>query len=102
MFCVVYEFKVKPGANAEFEIAWAAFTEAIHRVCGSLGSRLHTTGDSQTYVAYAQWPLREIFSRQVSEDAYRQDELNHRVAMSDSLWSSKKIYELEVLDDHLR
>ena len=41
MFCVVYEFKVRSGYNAEFESAWADFTEAIFRVCGSLGSKIY-------------------------------------------------------------
>ncbi len=102
MFCVVYEFQVKDGANAEFESAWADFTEAIYRVSGSLGSRLHTTDNPQIYVAYAQWPTREVFNRQVPKESYRPEEWSRREAISATIASSKKVYELELRDDHLR
>lgn len=103
MFCVVYEFKVKEGLNLQFESAWAGFTEAIYRVGGSLGSRLHKTDDPQTYIAYAQWPSREVFSREFSQESYTPEEWAHREAMRASLLGPlKKVYELDLFDDHLR
>ncbi|MCE3012597.1 MAG: antibiotic biosynthesis monooxygenase [Proteobacteria bacterium] len=102
MFCAVYEFKVKAGQTVEFERSWANFTEAIHRVCGSLGSRLHKTTDPLIYVAYAQWPSKEIFERKISKESYTVEEWAQREVMLDALENSKKVYELEVHDDHLR
>jgi quinol monooxygenase YgiN/catechol 2,3-dioxygenase-like lactoylglutathione lyase family enzyme len=54
MFCVVYQWKVKPGKEDEFRETWRTITEAIFRQHGSLGSRLHKEDDG-TWVAYAQW-----------------------------------------------
>ncbi len=103
MFCVVYEFKVKEGANLEFESAWADFTEAIFRVCGSLGSRLHKTDNPQIYIAYAQWPSREIFYRDLPQESYTPKEWSRREAMRASLIiPPNKVYELDLFDDHLR
>ena len=103
MFCVIYEFKVKDGSNLAFESAWADFTEAIYRVCGSLGSRLHKTDDSQTYIAYAQWPSREVFNRNASQESYTPQEWSRREAMRASLENPPKIvYELDLFDDRLR
>lgn len=102
MFCVVYEFKVKAGQAHEFERSWSDFTEAIYRVCGSLGSRLHKTTDPLIYVAYAQWPSKEIFERKIPQESYRPEEWSQREVMTKTLENSKKVYELEVHDDHLR
>lgn len=102
MFCVVYEFQIKKGLNEEFESAWADFTEAIHRVCGSLGSRLHKTDNSETYVAYAQWPSRELFNRDIPKESYLPEEWVRRKVMVNATTSIKKIYELKLCDDHLR
>ena len=102
MFCVVYEFKVKQGANEDFEKSWAEFTKAIYRVRGSLGSRLHKTKEPQTYIAYAQWPSREIFYQDVGKESYKPEEWQQREKMSAALESSKKVYELEVLNDLLQ
>lgn len=102
MFCVIYEFKIKPGHSEQFEQAWSDFTEAIHRVCGSLGSRLHKTSDPFTYVAYAQWPSKEVFERKIPQEAYSKAEWSRREAMTSALENSKKIYELEMSHDRLR
>jgi quinol monooxygenase YgiN len=102
MYCVVYEFKVKPGMNAAFEKSWGEFTEAIYRVCGSLGSRLHKTEDSLVYVAYAQWPSKAILEADVAVSAWAPNELEARTAMKDSLAEVKVVYRLEMADDHLR
>ncbi len=58
MFCVVYQWKVKPGHDEQFRGTWRTITEAIFQQHGSLGSRLHNSDDG-TFVAYAQWPDRE-------------------------------------------
>lgn len=102
MFCVVYEFEVKPGCNEEFEQSWAEYTEAIFRVRESLGSRLHKTDDHQTYVAYAQWPSRKLFEQEVSENLYQSKEKEALNRMKQSIVTSRKIYQLEMIDDHLR
>ena len=63
MFCVIYQWKVKPGKEELFRQTWRTITEAIYRQHGALGSRLHRADDgSGTWIAYAQWPDREHWS----------------------------------------
>jgi quinol monooxygenase YgiN len=62
VLAVIYRFKVKPGMEDAFVDAWHRLTVAIRRERGSLGSRLHRADDG-AFVAYAQWPDRELFQR---------------------------------------
>jgi len=59
-FCVIYQFKVRPGMEREFKEGWRKATEAIRDKRGGLGSRLHLTPDG-IWLAYAQWPDRETW-----------------------------------------
>lgn len=102
MFCVVYEFKVKTGMNAQFEKSWSDFTEAIFEVAGSLGSRLHKTADPQHYVAYAQWPSADFFDQARPENLYSTAQLEMRTSMRETIAEMKTVYRLEMIDDHLR
>ena len=49
-----------PGREEEFQKAWETVTRQIRDYEGGLGSRLHTASDG-TWVAYAQWPSREMW-----------------------------------------
>ena len=102
MYCVVYQFKVKPGMAAEFEQSWGEFTEAIYRVAGSLGSRLHKTEDASVYIAYAQWRSKESWQQKVPDSAYSKEELQARARMSASVEEIKVLHSLSVLDDKLK
>lgn len=53
--CVIYRFRIKPGAEDDFVRAWSAITRGLRDSRGGLGSRLHTGPDGLWY-AYAQWP----------------------------------------------
>ena len=59
MFCVIYQFTVKPGKEEQFTKAWSEVTKAFRETCDALGSRLHRS-DKDTYIAYAQWPSQAI------------------------------------------
>ena len=59
MFCVIYRFKVKAGETERFTEAWSTVTRTFKEHCGALGSRLHAS-DSGEFIAYAQWPSREV------------------------------------------
>ena len=116
MFIAIYELHPRPGHQEEFAAAWAAFTRAIYKFCGSRGSRLHTqvgapaggesSPDSQAdldaapapMIAYAQWPDRATWERAGSEDA---DFIAARNAMFELLTSSRTLYELETHTDLL-
>jgi heme-degrading monooxygenase HmoA len=102
MFCVVYEFKVKNGLNAQFEKSWAEFTEAIYRVRKTHGSRLHKTNDPSVYVAYAQWPSKESFDAIISGEVYTASEQKMRADLTESLESTKVVYKLDLLDDRFK
>jgi tRNA (Thr-GGU) A37 N-methylase/heme-degrading monooxygenase HmoA len=57
MFAVFYRWRVLAGREPSFREGWRSVTEAIRRTHGSLGSRLHRTGDGG-WAAYAEWPSR--------------------------------------------
>jgi hypothetical protein len=59
-FCVLYRWRVKPGRDQEFRKAWETVTREIRDHGGGLGSRLHKASDG-TWLAYAQWPSREMW-----------------------------------------
>ncbi len=61
-FCVIYRFRVRPGAEDTFRHGWAQLTKAIRDRRGGLGSRLHRT-DEGLWLAYAQWPNRDAWER---------------------------------------
>ena len=102
MYTIIYQFKIKPGQTKQFELAWSEFTEAIFRVRGSLGSRLHKTDDEHLYIAYAQWPSKELFDEVVPLERYTQVELAARKSMVDSVVETVTLHKMTMLDDHLR
>jgi heme-degrading monooxygenase HmoA len=55
MFVAVYWWRVHPGKEEQFREAWRRGTEAITRIYGSYGSRLHQNSDGR-FVGYAEWP----------------------------------------------
>lgn len=61
-FAVVYQWRVKPGMEAQFREAWEALTATLLSQRGARGSRLHRT-DNGNLVAYAQWPDRQTWER---------------------------------------
>lgn len=54
MYCVIYEFKVKPGKEEVFRAAWKEGTRDLTKELHSLGARLHRSEEG-TLIAYAQW-----------------------------------------------
>jgi heme-degrading monooxygenase HmoA len=98
MFCVIYQWKVKPGKEEEFRESWRAVTDAIYHQHGSLGSRLHKNDDG-TWVAYAQWPTRELWE----SGAELLDVAVARAKWHDAIESeSQVVFKLMVTDDMLR
>jgi|SRR6185312_1337414 len=102
MFVALYEMVAKKGYESEFEKSWAEVTEAIHRVKESLGSRLHTTEIAGTYIAYAQWPSKELFDGGIGADLFTEDESNSLKKMRVSAEQIKLLHSLTVLDDRLK
>jgi quinol monooxygenase YgiN/catechol 2,3-dioxygenase-like lactoylglutathione lyase family enzyme len=60
MFCVIYQWQVKPEREQDFRDTWRKLTEAIFAQHGALGSRLHKSDDG-SWIAYAQWPNRDCW-----------------------------------------
>jgi len=98
MFCVVYQWTVKPGKEDEFRSTWRGITEAIFRQHGSLGSRLHRSLEGD-WLAYAQWPDRAHWENQaetIGVDLLRSQQ-------SDCLSEEMKIlFKLDMTDDLLQ
>ncbi|MBB4640212.1 antibiotic biosynthesis monooxygenase family protein [Rhizorhapis suberifaciens] len=60
MFVAVYWWRVHPGKEDQFRAAWRRGTEAITRIYGSYGSRLHQDTDGR-FIGYAEWPDEETW-----------------------------------------
>lgn len=55
MFCLVYQFQVKPGMEVQFRAGWESLSQGLIDDYHSLGARLHVTPEGN-WISYAQWP----------------------------------------------
>lgn len=62
LFVAIYRWRLKPGKEQEFRDGWSGLTRLIFANQGSFGSRLHKSEDG-TWLAYAQWPSKELWDR---------------------------------------
>nr|WP_319554179.1 antibiotic biosynthesis monooxygenase [uncultured Vibrio sp.] len=100
MFAVVYEFVIQSGTDEKFREAWIEHTEYVYQTQGSLGSRLHTTGVANTYVAYAQWTEKARWLE--TSEVFRDTQPSTLKKMKKYLINSSIIKELTVCDDILK
>ena len=98
MFCVIYQFTVKPGKEEPFTKAWSEVTNAFMESCGALGSRLHVN-DNGAYIAYAQWPSREVRDNADLPEHVKKGAL---IAMRDCCDSIETLYEMTPTADLLK
>tara|TARA_R110002072_G_scaffold64835_11_gene160969 strand:- start:1873 stop:2706 length:834 start_codon:yes stop_codon:yes gene_type:complete len=56
---ILYRWRLKPGREAEFRVAWAEGTRLIHQRCKSWGARLHE-GEDGLFWSYALWPSEDV------------------------------------------
>lgn len=96
MLVVIYNFQVKPNAEAAFKEAWSAFTELLYKHAGSLGSSLHRDAEGQ-FIAYAQWPDKE--SRDTADSKLPASAFGFQDAMRSCCTSISVEHELEMLVD---
>lgn len=96
MYCVVYEFTVDKKNEEKFKKLWHELTLKIIEECHSAGSRLHCVDNNEnTWVAYAQWPSKEIYDNtptKVSYEKIRQEFLS-------TCNSVGVIYQMECVDN---
>ena len=97
MFIVIYQWKLKPGSDAEFRDAWRRATQAFYEKRGSLGSQLMQSKDG-TYHAVARWPEREQWINRSQPEAADPQAMR---TMGDLIEESFPPIELEVTDDML-
>ena len=64
-FCVLYRWRLVPGREDEFRVAWERLTKSIREERGGLGSRLHR-GHDGVWWAYAQWPSEAMWRAAMS------------------------------------
>lgn len=86
----------------EFEKTWAKVTDAIAKHRGALGSRLHKTEQKRVYVAYAQWPSREMYFDETGLETFSAEENQERGKMKAATEYIKTVYLMEVVDDRLK
>jgi quinol monooxygenase YgiN len=99
MFVVLYRWKVKPEHEAEFIEAWSHLTAEILSRQGSLGSRLHRSDDG-LFVAYAQWPSREVWERS-KEVGFTPKAQEWRRTMQERAVRILPDTHMSMVDDHL-
>lgn len=100
MFYVIYEFTVDAAAQGEFEKLWHDLTIEIRNNSGGLGSRLHKAlNKPNCWVAYAQWPNKEIWENAAPLKVTSQASLRKR--MREVCNDIKVVYQLEMTDDLL-
>lgn len=103
MFVAVYCWRVHPGKEEQFQVAWHRGTELITRKYGSYGSRLHRDRDGR-FVAYAEWPDEATWRRAFTQKmAY--DEPETRAAFVDAVMEApaqaEPMLTMTVIDDLL-
>jgi len=98
VFCVVYQWKVKPGKEDLFRQTWRDITEAIFAQHGSLGSRLHRADDG-SWVAYAQWPDEKSWSHVDETVGVDLARANQKQCLEAEV---KVVFKLTVTDDLLK
>jgi len=98
MYIVIYEFKVKENNTQKFIDSWKAMTNLLKLHEGSLGSRLHKQNELH-YIAYAQWPSKEIFDNSGKKLPENVSEI--RKNMKNSCEVIKALHHLEVVEDLL-
>ena len=98
MYIVIYEFKVKENCDHKFINSWKILTNLIQKNEGSLGSILHKK--KLHYLAYAQWPSKEIFENLGKKLPESASEISKK--MKDSCKEIKILHHLEMIEDLLK
>jgi len=98
MFCVIYKFRIIEGKREQFVTSWAEVTRAFITYGDALGSRLHQS-DDQNYIAYAQWPSKEIRDKAELPEEIRTGPYEMMRSSCDSI---EVLYELYPVSDHLK
>lgn len=62
MFVAAYWWKVHPGKEDQFRVAWRRGTQLIQQKYGSLGSRLHQEEDGR-FIGVAEWPDKATWQK---------------------------------------
>lgn len=96
MFSVIYSFEVKPDCVETFITAWKKMTVLLYTREGSMGSRLHKVNNTK-YVAYAQWPDKETWSKEKVN--LPKSAIEYHRAMSESCIEIKTDYAMEMVED---
>ena len=103
MYVAVYAWRVKSGHEDRFREAWRRGTEAITRIYGSFGSRLHRAQDGR-FIGYAEWP-DEATWRRAFEAKMVYDDAEARAMFVEALEEDSRpgelIANMEVTDDLL-
>ncbi len=100
MHAVIYKFIVKEDKVEQLLESWLDLTKLIYQYEGSLGSRIHKVSE-QEYIAYAQWPSKEILD--AAGDHLPEEVTNLvRKKMRASCISIDTLYEMEVIEDYLQ
>jgi hypothetical protein len=100
VFLAIYQWRAKPGKEAQFREAWRRGTQAIARKYASYGSRLCQTADGR-FIGVAEWPDEASWRAAMAEGmAYDDDEA--RAMLHDAtLDGGAPILAMPVLDDEL-
>jgi quinol monooxygenase YgiN len=96
-FAVIYRWTVDPSKEDQFRNAWEELTQEIRETGGGLGSRLHKASDG-TWLAYAQWPSKEMWERESTATISKREALQR---LNDAVEERLPPIELQPIADHL-
>lgn len=99
MFAAIYHFEVKENKETELIKAWEELTQLIYEYEGSLGSRLHSSGDN-SFIAYAQWPNKELWENSGDKLPEQAKEVSKR--MKEACIRIETLHELDCVSDLLK
>ena len=99
MFVIIYSFKIYPNKKQEFIKSWTNLTEYIYQKYGSKGSKLHKESED-SFIAYAQWPSKEILENSKKNKSKKGDELSQKLRKY--CLKVEILYEMDTIIDLLK
>jgi hypothetical protein len=101
VFLAIYEWRAKPGKEAQFREAWRRGTQAIVRKYASYGSRLCQTADGR-FIGVAEWPDEASWRAAIAVGMVYDDPDARAMFVDATLDGGAPILVMPVLDDELR
>ena len=98
MYAIIYLFEIKEYQEKNFIQTWKELTNLIKEHAGGLGSVLHKK-DNTNFIAYAQWPTKEIFEK--AGEKLPKSVIDLRSKMNESIIKMTVLEKFDVIENLL-